>query len=120
MATPRKTEEPAVVVGKAYDLTLWLIQKVENFPRSYRFSVGDRIVSNGLDLLMTLVRCAYSSDKASLLESASARANELRYLIRMAKDLHAINIEAYGFSTGGVEEIGRMIGGWQKSVARRA
>jgi hypothetical protein len=29
-----------VVVGKAYGLVLWLVQKVERFPKSYRFSVG--------------------------------------------------------------------------------
>ena len=34
-------EEPAVVVTKAYDFVLWLLPKVEKFPCSYRFSVGD-------------------------------------------------------------------------------
>ncbi|MDX1982409.1 MAG: diversity-generating retroelement protein Avd [Bryobacteraceae bacterium] len=112
--------EPAVVVGKAYDLTIWLIQKVEHFPKSYRFSVGDRITKDVLDLLQTLVRCAYTSDKAKLLEVASAQTNSLRYLLRIAKDLHLMSIDSYGFSTGCVEEIGRMVGGWQKSVMRRA
>ena len=45
MATDR--DAPAVVVGKTYDLVLWLLPKTEKFPRSYRFSVGDRLVSNG-------------------------------------------------------------------------
>ncbi len=120
MPGPKKSDEPAVAVGKAYDLALWLIQKVEHFPRSYRFSVGDRIVSNGLDLLLTLVQSAYTADKARLLESASARTNSLRYLLRLAKDLRLINIDSYGYSTGCIEEIGRMVGGWQKAVARRA
>ena len=44
-------DQPAVVVVKAYDFTLWLLPKVEKFSRSYRFSVGDRLVSHGLDLL---------------------------------------------------------------------
>jgi hypothetical protein len=48
-------DEPAVVVGKTYDLLLWLLPKAEKFPRSYRFSVGDRLVGNGLDLLLILV-----------------------------------------------------------------
>jgi len=34
----------AVVVDKTYDLVLWLVQKVEKFPKSYRFSVGQRLV----------------------------------------------------------------------------
>ena len=43
-------EEPAIVVTKAYDLVLWLLPKAETFPRSYRFSVGERVVAHGLDL----------------------------------------------------------------------
>lgn len=111
-------DEPAVVVGKAYDLTLWLIQKVEHFPRAYRFSVGDRIVQSGMDLMLALVQAAYSSDKAKLLEGASALSNKLRYLLRLAKDLKLISIDAYGFSTGNVDEIGRMVGGWMKAGRR--
>jgi hypothetical protein len=34
------TTEPAVVVQKAYDWALWIIPKVEKFPKSYRFSIG--------------------------------------------------------------------------------
>jgi hypothetical protein len=44
-----------VVVQKAYEFSIWLIRKVENFPRSYRFSVGDRLVQGILDLLLRLV-----------------------------------------------------------------
>src|SRR5712692_3607986 len=85
-------QEPAVVVTKAYDLALWLLPKVESFPRSYRFSVGDRLVGNGLDLLLTLVQCAYSTDKAGLLQAASLKVNTLRYLLRLAKDLRLLSL----------------------------
>jgi hypothetical protein len=44
MAAKTETGLP-IIVGKAYDFSLWLIQKVEHFPRSYRFSVGDRLVT---------------------------------------------------------------------------
>ena len=44
-----------IVVQKAYEFSIWLIQKVENFPRSYRFSIGDRLVQGALDVLLRLV-----------------------------------------------------------------
>ena len=34
--------ETAVVVQKAYDWNLWILPKVEKFPKSYWFSVGRR------------------------------------------------------------------------------
>ena len=44
-------DNPPVAVAKAYDFVLWLVQKVENFPKSHRFTIGERLVANGLDLL---------------------------------------------------------------------
>ena len=46
------------VVGKAYEFVLWLLPKVENFPRTHRFTMGDRLTANGLDLLTALVEAA--------------------------------------------------------------
>jgi len=70
---------------------------VENFPRSYRFSVGDRLVQGILDLLLRL--------------------NRLRFLLRLAKDLNLLNVDSYGHAAERVEEIGRMVGGWRKASA---
>jgi hypothetical protein len=40
-----QSTEPAVVVQKAYDWALWIIPKVEKFPKSYRFSIGQSLVA---------------------------------------------------------------------------
>jgi hypothetical protein len=111
--------EPAVVVGKAYDFVLWLVPKVEKFPRSYRFSVGDRLVSYDLDLLLVLVEAAYTANKAVLLLQANNKVNALRYLLRLAKDLRLLSLDSYGFAAERLDEIGRMVGGWQKAAVKR-
>jgi len=110
------SEETPVVIQKAYEFVLWLVKKVENFPRSYRFTVGDRLTVAGLDLLTTLVEAAYSRRKEALLESASQKVNSIRYLLRLAKDLHLMTVESYGFSAESLDEIGRMVGGWRKAT----
>ena len=70
---PRKArDEPAIVVGRAYDFSLWLLPKVEKFPRSYRFSVGDRLVATTLDLLLLLVVASYPAKKAHLVQQPVA------------------------------------------------
>jgi hypothetical protein len=77
------------------------------------------VVSAGLDLLLALVDAAYTANKAGLLQQASGKVNGLRYLLRLAKDLRLLTVDSYGFAAERLEEIGRMVGGWQKSVARR-
>ncbi len=67
-----------------------------------------------------MVEAVYVHDKRSLLQLANRRVNSLRYLLRLAKDLKWIAVDAYAFSTGKVDEIGRMVGGWLKSLPRMA
>ena len=114
------SKERAVVVTKAYDFVVWLLPTVQHFQRSYRHTLGDRLIGAGVELLMTLVQCAYAAEKGALLREASLQANCLRYLLRLAKDVHLMTVDSYGFSAGRIEEVGRMIGGWQRSVERRA
>lgn len=117
MSAPSKDEAPQVV-AKAYDFMLWLLPKVERFPRSYRFTVGDRLSSNGLDLLVLLVEAAYTRNKGELLAQANRKINSTRYLLRLAKDLRLLPVESYGFAAGLLDEIGRMTGGWRKASVK--
>ena len=109
-----------VVVGKTYDFVLWLLPKVEGFPRSFRFTVGDRLTETGMDLLLLLVEAAYTANKERLLDEANRKIHALRYLLRLSKDLKLLAVDSYGFAAEHVEEIGRMVGGWRKSTGRRS
>ena len=106
--------DTAVVVQKAYDLNLWLCTKVEKFPKSYRFSIGQQLTATSIDLMMNLVDATYQSRNASQLSAAIRNINRARYLVRMSKDLKLIPINSYEFATGALDEIGRMTGGWFK------
>jgi hypothetical protein len=50
----QEPRETAIVVEKTYDFLLWLLPKVKQFPRSYRFTLGDRMVNLAWDLLLLL------------------------------------------------------------------
>ena len=106
-----------VVVQKAYEFNVWMIQKAGSFPKSYRFTIGDRLVDCVVEILMRLVDAAYSRDKAGILTEVNGALNRLRYLLRLAKDLKLLTLEPYGYAAENVDEIGRMVGGWRKSVA---
>jgi len=110
------TPESAPVIQKAYELSLWILPKVERFPRSYRFTVGDRITAAMLDLLTALIDAAYSARRDAPLQRAQQKINTLRFLVRMAKDLHILGVDSYGHVSERVEEIGRMTGGWRKAA----
>jgi hypothetical protein len=114
-----KPDTSPVAVQKTYEFVLWLLPKVEKFPRSYRFTIGERLTAGGLDLLLELVQAAYAKDKPRHLEAASRKVNAVRYLLRLAKDLKMLPMEGYAYSSERLEEIGRMVGGWQKAAVER-
>ena len=60
-----------VALDKAYALALWLIAKTCAMPRAHRFTLGDRIYSQSLDLVTTLTQATFSRDKLRALETAS-------------------------------------------------
>jgi len=103
------------VIPKTVDFILWLIQKIDKLPRRQKFILGDRIETLFLDVLDLLIEANYSRDKIELLNRANLKMEKGRYLIRIAKDLHFLDIKAYEFSSRSVNEIGKMIGGWRKA-----
>jgi hypothetical protein len=107
-----------VAVQRTYDLAIWLIAKVEKFPRSLRFSLGERLIGRSLDLLEALASAAYAKDKMALLERANLSVTSLRFLLRMSFDLKLMGSDSQEFASAKLEEIGRMIGGWRKSLER--
>jgi hypothetical protein len=68
-----------VVVQKAYDWALWIIPKVEKFPKSYRFSIGQSLVTASIELLMDLVDASYQTRNAGSLGAAVREVNRIRY-----------------------------------------
>ena len=109
--------ELAIVVQKAYDWNLWILPKVEKFPRSYRFTVGENLVTASLDLMNNLVDASYVKRNATPLAAAVRMVNRIRILVRLAKDLQLLSVSGYEHASLGLDEIGRMTGGWWKSTS---
>ena len=120
---------PPVALDKAYALSLWLIPKIGSMPRTHRFTLGDRIYSQSLDLVTALTsatfsreksaasreKSAASREKSAALTSAADSVNSLRLLLRLAKDLGLFAFDSYSHAASLLDEIGRMVGGWRKS-----
>ncbi|MBE9580904.1 MAG: hypothetical protein IMF18_04720 [Proteobacteria bacterium] len=54
-------------ITKLYDLLLWMVPKLEKFPRSQKFLLADRIENLMLDILDLLIDAAYSRNKEATL-----------------------------------------------------
>lgn len=71
-------------IDDCHELLRWLIPHLDKFPRSRRFTLGERIESGLLEVLEALVAAAYSRDKRADLDLANRRINVVRHLWRLA------------------------------------
>lgn len=86
------------------------------FPRDQRFLLGDRIENMLLDILEDLIDATYTREKVNILRRVNLRLEKLRFLVRMTNDLHYLNISSYEFASRGINEVGKMVGGWIKGI----
>ena len=103
-------------VQDCHNLLIWLIPLLDNFPRSRRFTLGERLEAGLIEILELLVEAAYARSKRDVLKRANLRIAVVRHLWRIAYELKTIPGKRYAHGAKLLEDLGRQIGGWLKSV----
>ena len=106
------------IFSRTYDLLLWLLPQAIKFPRAYRFTLSERVQRRALDLQETLIAAGLrrGPDRASHLRQADTLLAQLRQTLRLCKDLSLLTLKQYEHAAALLAEIGRLLGGWQKSL----
>ena len=113
---PKDAESTTIkAVPKLYDVIVWLLSRVEKFPRAQKFTLGDRIVNLALDTLELLIESTYTRQRLELLRCANIELEKLRFLIRLSHDFKLISARQYKYISGEINEVGKRVGGWIKS-----
>jgi len=107
------------VLTKLHDLLLYMIPQLGKFPRDQKYLLADRIEAKLLDVQEQCLRAYYSKDKIEHLREATMGIELTRHLVRLAFDLKLINLHRYGVIAEKLDEVGRMTGGWLRSITER-
>src|SRR5215831_3173757 len=102
-------------VQACLELLLWLIPQLDKFPRSRRFTLGERIEAGLLEVLELLVEAAYQRNKEVSLRRANLRLEVVRHLWRLAHELKVMATRQYEHGAKLIDDLGRQIGGWLRS-----
>jgi len=108
------------IITKTYDLLLYLMPQLSKYPRTHKFMLADRIGNLLLDFLEDMIQAYYGKEKIGFIDRGNLRLERLRFLIRLSKDLQCISIDKYRLVSEKMDEIGRMAGGWKKSLMSRS
>jgi hypothetical protein len=101
-------------ITKANDLLRWLLPALDKFPRSRKFTLGDRIETMALDILCSLIEARYLRQKTAVLNVVNLKLETLRHLVRLSKDLNCMSIKGYEHASKLLVDLGREVGGWLK------
>ena len=112
----KKEANPGKVISaQCFQFLVWVTAKVEKFPRTHKFTVGDRIHAMVIDIQQGLVEATYTRERTGLLRKVQVDLEKLRFLFRLAAECRLINADSYQHAARQIDEIGRMTGGWQKA-----
>jgi len=100
---------------KIYQLIKFLYERVRNFPKEYKYTLGENILNLSwrcLDLVLEANISPNEKKHPKILE-LSITFDKLKIRLRMAQELDLISKRQFvHIQTYYIKEIGEMIGGW--------
>jgi len=106
------------LVHKVYGLYKLFHLFLKFFPKQEKYTLGQMVEKTILEMLEKILVANYAPkyQKCQALQLVSQKNDLLKYLIRLAYDIRCLNSKKYLYLEKEVIEIGKMLGGWLKSV----
>jgi len=110
------------IVRKTYELHQTLHDFQRTIPKADRYTIWQRCENRSLEILEGFIRTTYlpQNMRPQHLLNISAHVDMLRIFIRLCFDVKAISQKKFIDLQAKVDEIGRMLGGWIKSLKPKA
>lgn len=103
------------IFSKSYDLIVWISQHVEKYPKNERFRLAKRIEDHAFDLYENLLGAVIHQDVDESLKKADLHLQALKIYLRLSLEKKYMNMGQYEHVSTMVSEVGRLLGGWQRS-----
>ncbi len=108
--------EELKILQKCYDMIQYGYICLRQYPKAEKHTLAAETKQSMLELLRLIIRANKRYYKKTTIQDLDVELDTLRHYIRLAKDLRFLPFRQYENWVAMLNEIGRMIGGWQKSV----
>ena len=107
-----------VIFAKTFDYLSWLLPLTNHFPRAHRQTVTKRLLDAAFDFFERIQAANFrmGPGRKEMLTAADESLANLRIYMRMAFRWNWINDGQYRHGGIMLAEIGKLLGGWHKSV----
>lgn len=106
------------IIQKVYDFYRELYGLLPQMPKQDRHTLGEKIQNTCLAMLSDLIYASRTDrkNKFGFLEQAATKLDILKLLLRLSEDIKAIPTKRYLTLSEKLQEIGKMLGGWIRSL----
>lgn len=106
------------IIHKSYELYHALHEIQRSVPKIERYTLWQRCENTALQILEDFIRMGYlpQEERPQRLTDVSVLIDMLRIFIRLSYEVKAISQKKYLLLQQKLDEIGRMLGGWLKSI----
>lgn len=89
-----------------------------DFPKSLRYTLGEKIDSTFIKILEYLFIASYQSKDAKLstLRLIVRKNDVLKFFLHVSWELHALDNKKYLAISEKLSDLGKMLGGWKKGL----
>ncbi len=98
-----------------YELLELVTRKTKEFPKDFKFSLGNKLQDECVDLVLFVYKANSSKNKNEYLSQLIERIQVIELIIRLCKDMHLINVEAVSKIVTLTDSIARQAQGWIKN-----
>lgn len=112
---------PLVLVRAKEAYRVWH-RSIAHLTRIDRYTIGTKIDDSFLSLLELIFRGCFAYDKfekLSLVSRAIATSDLLKFFLQIGWEHKTLDHKTYGALILLLDEVGRMLGGWRKSLAEK-
>jgi len=103
------------VFKDVYKLILKLFEYTKDFPKEYKYTLGQDMKRDGIQLVRSIYRANKEKDKRKYLESFLDNFEVLKLEIRICTDMKILSLKKQAELSLLMDSIGRQITGWRNA-----
>ncbi|MBU1718866.1 MAG: four helix bundle protein [Bacteroidetes bacterium] len=103
------------VYRETYKLLLEIFLITKDFPREYKYTIGQDMKRDALELLRGIYRANKSKEKKEELEATLENFEILKLEIRLCSDLKILPVKKQATLAGSTESIGKQMISWKNA-----
>jgi hypothetical protein len=101
-----------------YDVLLRTMTATKDFPREYKYTLGQKIKDELIELVVLIYRANSAVDRALHIQTVLERVQTIQLMLRLSHDIRILTRRHYAALSEMTDSLARQAQGWLKSSGK--